>query len=50
MVTKNEKSPSEEPEAKNKPVFFHVPDNWDELSDEEKDQIADQIIDAMIQG
>jgi hypothetical protein len=50
MSNKDEKSTSEEPEGEKRPVFFQVPENWDDLSDEEQEVIADQIIDAMIQG
>ncbi len=47
MSKRNEKSTSEEPQADKKPVLFQVPENWDDLSDEEQEEIADQIIDAM---
>jgi hypothetical protein len=48
MSKKNEKSAPEEPEAERKPVLFQVPDNWEDLSDEDKEQIADQILDVML--
>lgn len=50
MSNRNGKSASKEPEAENKPVLFQVPDNWDDLSEEERDVILDKIIDAMVKG
>jgi hypothetical protein len=50
ISNKDEKSTSEEPEAEKKPVLFQLPDDWDDLSDEEQEKIADQIIEAMTQG
>jgi hypothetical protein len=40
----------EEEQAAKRPVYFKVPENWDDLSDEEQEEIADQIIDAMMWG
>jgi hypothetical protein len=50
MSRRDEKSTSEEPQAEKRPVLFQVPENWDDLSDEEQEKIADQIIEAMTQG
>jgi hypothetical protein len=36
MSNKDEKCTSEKPQAENKPVFFQVPDNWDDLREEDR--------------
>ena len=49
MSNKDEKSTSEEQAAKRR-IYFKVPDNWDDLNEEEQDKVLDQFLDAMMQG
>jgi hypothetical protein len=48
----NEKSAPEKAEAAKpqRPVFFKVPENWEDLPEDEQDKILDRFIEAIRRG
>jgi hypothetical protein len=42
--------PKDHPTSRRHPVFFQIPMNWDQMTEEEKDAWALQFLDAVIEA